>query len=412
MKKQKNNSYKKALRYYENGNIDKALTYLEKSISESLKNSGALNLKGLLLYLRGDLDGAVTSWKINYEFNDDAIAKGYIKDSIKDKERLEYYNKAEVLIKQYKLDEAMEYLNKCKESDFNAIKVNISLAICCFKKGKYDESSVYIYKALAIEKNNVICQNIAKDLKKYTNIDVINKEYNIKKIIAVIAVAISVTCIFVLGSKLINKDDEYPPVISDNDIEEDLEIDKEVEKPESTIDEEVIEKINLEEFEKAITNNEFEKIYSMVTLINKDTTNGKEQALRINAIEKLSNEGCKYFYENGMSSYNNEEYIKAKEDILKAYEYGTESYLYPHILFFAGAVSEKVGDKNAEKYYKEYLNNKEDNTYVEESLYKLAIFYKDEDLIESKKYAKEINQKYPKSIYNNDIIKGILNLNN
>ncbi|HEY5523841.1 MAG TPA: hypothetical protein VIK26_00730, partial [Clostridium sp.] len=64
----KDKAYIKAVRYYEECEIEKAIKKCEESISDSLKNSSALNLKGLLLYLKGDLEGAVAQWKINSDF--------------------------------------------------------------------------------------------------------------------------------------------------------------------------------------------------------------------------------------------------------------------------------------------------------------------------------------------------------
>ncbi len=71
--KQKNNNklYSKAIKYYEEGKLEKALLQCEEAISLNLRNSAALNLKGLLLYLKGNLDEAVATWKINWDFNDD-----------------------------------------------------------------------------------------------------------------------------------------------------------------------------------------------------------------------------------------------------------------------------------------------------------------------------------------------------
>ena len=48
--------YIKALDNYNNGYIDKAIKLCEESISINIKNSAAINLKGLLYYLNGDLD--------------------------------------------------------------------------------------------------------------------------------------------------------------------------------------------------------------------------------------------------------------------------------------------------------------------------------------------------------------------
>ncbi len=80
MKNNNKKEYKKALNLYNNGYIDKAIEICEIGISRSLEDSNLLNLKGLLLYLKGELEEAISLWKINKYHNDDEIAKAYLKD--------------------------------------------------------------------------------------------------------------------------------------------------------------------------------------------------------------------------------------------------------------------------------------------------------------------------------------------
>ena len=131
--KQKNKLYIKATKYYENGEIDKALKICEEGMTDNLKDASIINLKGLLLYLKGDLEGAIAAWKINSDFNDDPIAKSYIGDSKSDYKRLESYKKSIKLIKDLKIDEAIAELNTCLESDFNFLNVAMALSQCYIK---------------------------------------------------------------------------------------------------------------------------------------------------------------------------------------------------------------------------------------------------------------------------------------
>ena len=168
-KRNKNKKYIMATKFYQNGEIDKALKKCEESIAEDLKNSAALNLKGLLLYLKGDLKGAVATWKINADFNDDDIAKNYIEDSKRDKDKIKLYKEAEVLLTRLSINEAEKKLNMCKESDFNAIKVNLALSVCYLRKGDYENAGVSLTKALSIDKNNPQGKKIAKEFEKYSD---------------------------------------------------------------------------------------------------------------------------------------------------------------------------------------------------------------------------------------------------
>ena len=202
----KDKSYLKAVRYYEECEIEKAIKKCEESISDSLKNSSALNLKGLLLYLKGDLEGAVTQWKINSDFNDDSMAKNYIYDSKSDKERLALYKKGEMLLKSLAIDEAIDTLNKCKESDFNAIRVNLALAICYGKKGDYSASSVYVSKVLNIDRNNSGAKALAKEIEEFQGIKLeVTKGNNILKTTIVIVVLCLVFAGVFITYKLIDK---------------------------------------------------------------------------------------------------------------------------------------------------------------------------------------------------------------
>ena len=116
--------YVKAMNKYNDGYIDKALALCEKSISLNITNAAALNLKGILYYLKGDLESAKKMWNINYKRNNDEVSKKYLRDSIKDKEKLQLYVNALELIKQFNISGALEILKQCENSHFNFINVN------------------------------------------------------------------------------------------------------------------------------------------------------------------------------------------------------------------------------------------------------------------------------------------------
>ena len=108
MNKKAEKAYDKAMDYYEKGRINKALEICEEVILEGLDNPVVLNFKGLLLYQKGNLNEAITVWKINGDFNNDDIAKNYIKDAIADEERLELYRQGEKALKQLKIDKSLD----------------------------------------------------------------------------------------------------------------------------------------------------------------------------------------------------------------------------------------------------------------------------------------------------------------
>lgn len=134
MNKKAKRAYDKAMDYYEKGKINKALGMCEEILSEGLDNPPVLNFKGLLLYQKGNLNEAVTVWKINQDLNNDDIARNYIRDSEADEKRIELYKQGERELKQLNIDKALELFKRCAESDFNAIKVNTGIGMCYQKK--------------------------------------------------------------------------------------------------------------------------------------------------------------------------------------------------------------------------------------------------------------------------------------
>lgn len=68
-----NKIYERAMDNYQRGYIDKALEQCEKGISLNLKDVRLLNLKGMLLYIKGDLKGSIATWQINSHYNNDEI---------------------------------------------------------------------------------------------------------------------------------------------------------------------------------------------------------------------------------------------------------------------------------------------------------------------------------------------------
>lgn len=98
--------YLKALDEYNKGYINRAIELCNESLSININNSPAINLKGLLLYLKGDLNGAKALWKINIDLNKDSISKRYLEDSLEDDIRNNLFKNASKLIKEGKIDNA------------------------------------------------------------------------------------------------------------------------------------------------------------------------------------------------------------------------------------------------------------------------------------------------------------------
>lgn len=425
-KRNKNKKYIMATKFYQNGEIDKALKKCEESIAEDLKNSAALNLKGLLLYLKGDLKGAVATWKINADFNDDDIAKNYIEDSKRDKDKIKLYKEAEVLLTRLSINEAEKKLNMCKESDFNAIKVNLALSVCYLRKGDYENAGVSLTKALLIDKNNPQGKKIAKEFEKYSDskLEILKiTSENTMKVLKGLVCAVAIFVVLFGGYKIIHKfiNSNDTDVLSTNNnenenlISNEENIEREQEEVTNSKNNEDENgdnniKVDVEKIQSCIDSKNYDELYNLVNKLNINELSGKEQAVTKIAQELLIKEGCEYFYNSAMKYYNTKDYDNALIQIEKAYKYSQTTYLASEILFFDGAINDKKGNNNqAIKLYEEYYNKYKNGDYIGEVLYGLAMLYKSEDLSKAKMYANELNNNHSESMYNNENIKSLLN---
>lgn len=407
----KDRAYLKAVKYYDEGEIEKAIKKCDESLSDSLKNSSVLNLKGLLLYLKGDLQGAITQWKINSDFNNDSMAKNYIYDAKSDNERLDLYNKAEILLKSLTVDEAIAILNKCRESDFNSIKVNLALAICYGKKGDYSTSGVYVSNVLKIDRNNPGAKSLAKEIEEFQGVKLeANRGNNgVKSAIIIGVLCLIFVAVFITYGQLDkNKPKEIssPEIVAESPKEvtpivEDKKEEKGETKPESLVD--------YDELQNDINNKEFDLVYNSMKKITPNNIQGEEKAIYLKGKELLETEGVSFFYKKGSELYSKKNFKEAKVEFAKGYEYGAKSYLYQHIIFFNAASDEQLGNvDNAIKEYGEYYNNYKGETYIAETVYKLALLNKEKDIDKSILYAMEIREKYADSMYNNQVISNLL----
>ena len=324
------------------------------------------------------------------------------------------------------VNEAINKLNICKESDFNAIKVNLALAVCYLRKGEYKQAGINLSKALNIDKNNPQGKKIFKELQKYSDIKLqMIKSTSVDgiKFIKVIVSLVAILTILLGGYKLIDKfiNSDDTNVLSSNDASD---INEDCLKKEETADKENNEsakndeeksgdtniKVDTDKIQIYIDSKNYDEIYNLIDNINVDNLKGKEQAVTKMAQELLQNEGSEYFYNNAMKYFNTNDYTNALTQIQKAYKYSQKTYLKSEIVFFYAAINEK--QKNiveSIKFYEEYYNNYKNGDYIEEVLYKLIILYKSEDLSKAKKYAEELKENHPESMYINENIKSLLN---
>ena len=420
MNKRAKKAYDKAMDYYEKGKISKALEICEEILSEGLDNAPVLNFKGLLLYQKGNLNDAVTTWKINEDLNNDKVARNYIRDSEVDEKRIELYKQGERALKQLNIDKALELFKICAESDFNAIKVNTGLGICYQKKGDFYRAKKYVDKALGIDQNAVTAKIIEKELKE-------NGVYSETKnssngfLIGVTSLFVVIAIIaggYLVMAKFKNKD--FSQIIekaknggilkesTTSTVEEKEQENQEI-KPEEVVNQEPeSKKIDTEKLKTLIANNDLDGVYDQLKNVKPESVSSEDSEIYNKAIKLMKSDGVLKFYDYGLWYFNKGNYNDAGISLDKAYTYCEGNSYKEHVLFYRASNSlKRVDDRAALKQYEEYYSQYPKGVYTDEVLYQLVLLTNSDDKEKSKKYANTLINNFPRSIYVNDKIAGI-----
>lgn len=422
MKKKNKKIYDKAIKYYQNGELSKSLKACEEGLSFSLKNPSILNLKGLILYQQGKLDEAVTVWKINKDFNNDGIAQNYIRSAKEDEVRVELYELGEKKLKELKIDEAIKIFKKCKESDFNCIKVDTALALCYQKKGEINKCIDYMNKVLVIDKNYKVANQIKAQL---IELKAYKKETNkfIKPIIALVLVVFIYGTFYVFKEKFkVNlKENDNMSTESSNKAEENSnssenvvnEEQKESESktPDTTIDEQNKKaQLDINKLSEHFENGDVDNIYYDLQNVNEQDISDEYKGLYRRCVNLLKTSGIEVFYGKGMEEFNIQNYEKANIEFSKAYDYSEGSYLKEHIMFYKAVTLEQLNNfDEAIKLYELYYSEYPKGSYADNVLYNLSLMFNNTDREKSIYYANKLRDDFSESIYFNETINKILN---
>lgn len=391
MKYENKKHYEKALSLYNKGYIDKAIEVCEIGISNSLKDSKLLNLKGLLLYIKGNLEEATAIWKINKDYNNDLISKSYLEDSKNDFQRYVLYKEAESLIENMYIDEALENLLECSNSDFNAIEVNNLLAITYIKKREYDNSKLCLEKVLSFDKKNMKANEILKDINELLDTKNISRLL-IGSISVISVLLIAFVTVYSLGILDINLNGSDTKRI----------IGFKIEKEENKKNDEVN---NIEE--NNLSKDKFNNVQD--SNLNKDEEFNSE--LVSNEHILLTNIEIQNNYEEASSYFKEKNYENAINILEETKEASSNHYLNDDIIFFLASSYDKLGNsEKAIEVFEDFISMYKQGNYSQEVYYRLILLYSEKDINKSKEYAKEFIEIYPSSIYNNNKVKEILNL--
>ncbi|HAG44675.1 MAG TPA: hypothetical protein DCL31_16800 [Clostridium sp.] len=415
MEKSKKN-YMKAMNYYYEGNFEKALIYCEKSLELGRGNSAALNVKGLLLYLKGDLEEARNQWKINYRLNNDDVARKYLEDSNKDKENLKLFNEGKAAFAQLKIKEALELFKNCEKSHFNFISLNNYLAQCYIKLGQYNNAEKHINEVLKTDKNNKMATETVK-LMNDLGVIKYKKKYSNKILVGssaalILLISLSIyTFIKVSYNKnnLIVEDNNK----KNNEQKQELSVkeEKEEEINKNKVEENKKEenKFPFEELKIHIDNSKYDDIIKILKDYKNSVLNDNEKQMYIKASYFINKEAIKVYYDKAEEFRNKGDYKNSIKELEKIYEFSEGNYLYEHIIYMLALSYEKESDITTSiKYYEIYANKFKGGDYIENVIYNLAVLNENTNIEKSKKYANEIINKFPYSQFNNSKIENIL----
>jgi tetratricopeptide (TPR) repeat protein len=431
--------YVKAMNKYNDGYIDKALDLCERSISINIANAAALNLKGILYYLKGDLDSAKKMWNIGYKRNKDEVSKKYLRDAVNDKEKLQLYLNALELIKQLNISGALEILKQCENSHFNIINVNNNISLCYIKQGEYDKALQYINEVLKVDRKNTQAIMNKKTLIEYGNL---KKEINYKKIFIVTTSIFLMTSILFLGKtymrnaknisiagikkiqsgidRVNGKDKEEAKSLENIEAKklEEVKKDTKVERQDANKNEvkplentqQEAAKFPEELFKESIKSNNMEQIIEYVNQWQSVDLEMNQKLLVLRGQEIIKSDGVQYFYEKATSYIKDNKFIEAQRYLLYALPYSKDNYLQEHIIYMLALSYKATSDfENALKYYELSITQFPNGSYAQEVIYNLILINKDVDVSKAKTYAQMLVKQFPKSQYNNTIVKNILN---
>ena len=455
---------KKALSCYEQNDYETALNICEKILEKDYNNEEALSLEGKLLYLKGELEAAKISWKINSDYNNNEEAKNYLNNIDKYSKEKELYEEALVYIKNNNKKKALEKLYLCSKDGFNKINVIKTLKDCDLfgtseianenkdlpsknnlnskkeiysnenkkedklnnNNNKYLESSSKNTKGQSF-KENIKSKNLKNNKKEKSNKQDKNVESNIKGSNSNNKISVD-DLKFTKDTSSINSKNNSSKKLMRTPIIVLLAIviigtiayistksfkDSNQHKETSATNSESNEKTKAadlnKEFSSALKEENSNRLYELILQNPKDKIPSEDVDIYNKAEEFLKTKGVVKFYEDGLSLFKEKKYEEALAYFKKALDFSEDSYLNPHIIYFIATSNDNLKNTDESiKYYKMYLDKYKKDTYTAECIYKLALLYKDKDKELAKKYASKIEDDYSDSIYYNDKIKDII----
>ncbi|MCR6514113.1 tetratricopeptide repeat protein [Clostridium sp. LY3-2] len=438
---------KKAHALYEAGKYEDALKACEKVLKKEYHNEDALTIEGNSLYKLGRLEEAIINWKTNAEFNNNSEAKEFLSnidnevkhkalnfdtivgtkcdvaeiraeiqrelaastmndedDLLKEleekaklrKEKEESPSLEEISVTSTDEEEEPEVIEEVKETIIEDLSPNLNEPVIeTAKENDYDE----IIEKIEEEPSNLDNEN--KTLGEIRAEEMIRDipEAKPKKNLKVPIIAACGVCVLIAGAVAFsNFKGNSSPAPDSNKTNQETTVPVHNQK--------LVDDLNL-----ASSNKNFGDLSAILSSTPKDKVASEDMDAYNKAYEIMATEGVDKLYHAGLDKFKAKDYNGALTDFNAALPYSKDNYLRPHLLYFTGTTNANLNDlPKGLEYYKMLLQEfPHSDMYTPEVLYKLAEYYNSTgDKDQAKDYAKQIENKYPSSIYYNDVTKDIL----
>lgn len=437
---------KKAQALYEAGKYEDALKACEKVLKKEYHSEDALTIEGNSLYKLGRLEEAIINWKTNAEFNNNAEAKEFLSNidnevkhkalnfdtivgtkcdvaeiraeiqrelaastindeddllkELEEKAKLRKEKEESNAIEEISLtstnEEEPEVIEEVKETIIENLDTDLNEPVIeTAEENDYDK----IIEKIEEEPSNSHNEN--KTLGEIKAEEMIRdiKESKQKKNLKVPIIAACGVCVLIAGAVAFSNFKGNSKSAPDSN------------KPsqEATVpvhNQKLVDDLNL-----ASSSKNFGDLSAILSSTPKDKVASEDMDAYNKAYKIMATDGVDKLYHAGLDKFKDKDYNGALTDFNAALPYSKDNYLRPHLLYFIGTTNANLKDLPKEvEYYKMLLQEfPHSDMYTPEVLYKLAEYYNSTgDKAQAKDYSKQIENKYPSSIYYNDVTKDIL----
>lgn len=364
--------YNSALELVEENKISKAIEILEKSLKCYCKNTEVLNLIGLCEYVSCNFDKAYFYWDKSLELcKKNNKADNYLKmlNSREFDVLLSKYNLAIDNLDNSNYKQTIKILKEIIKSNKDLIEPYIIIGLCYYELKEYNLAKDYLEEAKLKDKED---ERILNYLEKVNSES--KKKSVFKKIISNKAIYVAVFLV-IMGFSFYYQNNRY------------IEVSNKYKEYESKINE---------------VSNALDKSNAKNDMLKTELESKNEK-------EDIYNNDNELF-KSAVINYNDKEYDKAIEKFQSIINKATEQNIVSEAIYYIAVCYERSGNYgSAEENYIRYIKKYKEKNYYDDALYNCALMlYKNGEVYKAKRFAYELKQEAPNSIFVNSKIKEIL----